>query len=535
MSARSRRRLLLFVPAAVAAAAWLWSAGPGAERVVLPAVEAEAFGGAPEPWERLKAMGVAAVVLREASAAELVARGSVMYFSRGEVEKWRALGLVAAGGGPPPGSLWTKDAKALARLSSALAARGVDVSTASVAGYEAFALPPGIDLARVPVGFEPETVSALSAAGLIAVEASTGSSVLVAGRRLWIRTLPAAAREPELLRAIYSRPSRLLILRPDPGLGLEENLELLRAALKVVKRAGLPAVLPAVGGGNAARPKSFPSEIRWKAVLALFYAIGLLGPLLAARVGLLVERRVRSWTASRAPISAPVPETLAGLAAVWAAASAAGLLAAALPQAAAREAATQSWTLWTLSAPLAVAAAALFASEGPSWGARWRAPLSARDLAAAGALALALACLLAPRAFLRAAGIWESADWSPPAAAYLPWWWPWRWREILVGAPSLVLALILAGRSAKGARTPPGEGTRSLHPLDDPRGWLALGLLAPAGTVAAVGAGNVPAGLAVAQGAAAFALGAALGFALAVFRTRIKSWVQRPVDPGLLT
>ena len=362
----------------------------------------------------------------------------------------------------------------------------------------------------VPAGFDPDAVAAVSAAGLIPVATSTSAFVSVAGQRFWIRTLPAAARPPELMRAMYGRSKRLLILRPDAALGIEENLELLRAALWVVKAAGVPAVItpePAVE-----MPGSFS--------YVLFYAFGLLGPLLATRVGLGAQRGVRSWVAARAPIAAPVPEVLAGVAAVWAAASATGLLAAGLLPPGAREACARSWTMWTLSAPLAVGALALFTSEGPSLRARWRAPLRVRGLVAAAALTLGLACLLAPRAFLSVAGVWESVD-RFSAAADLLWWWPWRWREILVGVPSLVLAFVLID-----AREP-GCDTCGPQFFGDPRGWLALGLFAPAGMVAAIGSGSVPMDMALGQGAAAFVLGSVVGCVLAVLRSRVESRTQK--------
>ncbi len=521
-AARSRAAGLLAV-LSVAAAAALWETRAPSPRAVLPAVEADAFAAlsgraapsTPELWERLKAMGIAAVVLREETAAELAARGEALHFPRAEIEKWRALGLVSAGGGPKPDSLWAKDAAMLTRLSGALAARGIDVSTAS--GGRTLELPPGVDLSRVPAGFDPETVAVVSAAGLIPVAATAGPVASVAGQRLWIRSISVDARSPEILRAVNGRAMRLLILRPSAAAGLDENLERLRGALKIVRSAGMPAVLPA----------TVPSKAGHSGRILLFYAIGLLGPLLAARAGLGAERTVRGWIAERAPIAAPVPETLAGLAVMWAGASIAGLLAAASVAPEAREALARNWTLWTLSAPLVVGAAALFGSEGRALRSRWRSPLRVRDLAAAFVLMLALFGLLAPRAALRAAGIWESVDRLSAAAAAL-WWWPWRWREILIGTPSFALALILIGTRETSAASAPQF-------LGDPRGWLTVGLLAPAGAVAAIGAGGAPPALAVAHGAASCALGAVLGMLLASLRSRIEKWVLRPTHTGLLT
>ncbi len=529
MSAPGVRRTLLPMLAVVIAAA-VWETRPRSERVVLPAVEADAFAAltgrtpasTPELWERLKAMGISAVVLREETAAELAARGEVLHFSRAEVEKWRALGLVAAGGGPKPDSLWARDARVLTRLSGALAARGIDVSTATIGGVRSLEMPAGVDLALVPAGFDPETVAVVSAAGLIPVAASTGAVASVAGHRLWIRNLPVAARPPELLRAVNGRAMRLLVLKPVSGVGLDENLERLRTALRIVKSAGFAAVLP----------EAAPLTERKAWRLFLFYAIGLLGPLLAARAGLAVERTVRGWVARRAPIASPVPETLAGLSIVWAVASCAGLLAAASLAPEWREELARSWTIWTLSAPMIVGAAALFASEGPAARARWLAPLRMRDLAVAVVLISALWGLLAPRAALRAAGIWESVG-RLSAAADVLWWWPWRWREILIGTPSLMLALILIGKRETAAQA--GGVTRAPALLGDPRVWLTLGLLAPSGAVAAIGAGGAPPALAVLQGAAACALGAVLGLAAARLRARIEAWVLGPTDTGLLT
>lgn len=529
MKAHRSRPVLLAVLAA-AAALLVWETRTPPERAVLPAVEADAFAAltgraasaTPELWERLKAMGVSSVVLREETAAELAARGEVLLFSRAEVEKWRTLGLIAPGGGLKPDTLWAKDAKSLARLADALAARGIDVSTSSAAGGRTLELPPGVDLSRVPAGFDPETVSVVSSAGLIPVAASTSPVAAVAGRRFWIRNLPATARAPELLRAVHGRALRLLVLKPFPGLGLDANLEGLRGALKIVKDAGYATVPPAGSQpGSASRAEN-------SARLFLFYLIGLLGPLLAARAGLGAERLARGWVAARAPIAAPVPETVAGLAAAWAAASAAGLLAAAVLAPERREELARGWTVWTLSAPMLVGAVALFGSAGPALRSRWRGPLRVRDLAAVSLLGIALFGLLAPRAALRAAGLWESVDRFSAAADAL-WWWPWRWREILIGTPSLTLALILIGKRETAAK----DGCSTCVPkfLGDPRGWLVFGLLAPSGAVASIGAGGAPAALALTHGAVALILGAVLGLALAALRARIEEALTSSEKP----
>lgn len=520
MKVRVSRSVLLFTALSTATAVVLWQTRALPPRSLLPAVEAEAFtlltgraaASTPELWERLKVMGVAAVVLREETAAELVARGEALHFSRAEIEKWRLLGFISAGGGPQTDSLWAKDAKILARLPGSL-------RNSSSPALVSLDLPLGADLTQVSAGFDPETVAAVSAAGLIPVAASTRPFVSVAGHKLWIRSVPAAARPSEILRTAYARAQRLLIFRLSADVGIEKNLEQLRAALKIIKNAGLLEALP------ASEPSASMSRLERSARIFLLYAIGLLGPLLAMRSGLSAERKVRGWVAARAPIAAPVPEIAAGLAVVLAAASIAGLLAVVAAGPEVRQAFARNWTLWTLSAPLVVGAIALFISESRALRACWRSPLRVCDLVIAFALTAVLFGLLTPRETLRFADLWERVDRFSIATDAL-WWWPWRWREIFIGTPSLVLALILVGR--RKTATQDDAGTFFLKVLVDPRGWLIVGLLAPAGAVAAIGAGGAPPLAAIAHGAVACVCGAALGFLLAGLRSRMEEWVLRP-------
>jgi hypothetical protein len=511
---------LLALGAALAAAA---SAPRRAgDRAVLTAVDAEAFAGltgrrpeaAGDLWERLKAMGVSAALLREDTLADLAARGEVLNFSRPEVEKWRAAGLVSPNG-LRGGTLWTKDPKALARAADALAARGFDASTATVAGAKTLEIPPGVELSRVPAGFDPVVVAGLSSAGLLPVAASSGPLVEVAGRGLWTRTLPVDASRGEILRAALGRPLRLLVFRPRPELALEANLEFLRASLRIVREAGQPATLP------APRPVPFESGAARLARLALVWLLGAAGPLLAARAALQTARLMRPRVCSTAPLASPVPQILAGLAGGWAVAAFAGLVAAGVAPEGWRDGSARAWTVWTWCAPLAVGSAALFAEAGSSRRGGWAAPVRRRDLAALAALALAAAALVAPRSALRASALWGELDRLPAGAL---WWWPWHWRAALVGVPCLGTALALIER--RDGASDPRRVKRG--GLSEPRGWLLLGLLGPAGLVAAVGAGGAPLADALGQGAAAWALGLAGAAALALLVVLLERWAQGP-------
>ena len=248
-----RRRLVVLLT--LAAAVFLAVSQPrrNDERAVLAAVDASAFaslaGRAPadagELWERLKAMGVGAVLLREETLADLVERGEVLHFTRAEVEKWRVAGLISAGTGLRGDSLWSKDPKALARVLEALAAAGLDASTSTMAGARGLGLPFSVDLARVPAGFDPGAVASLSAAGLLPVAVSTAATVAAAGHRLWVRTLAVDARRGEILRAAYGRPLRLIVFRPRTRSSLDAELDRLRESLRLLRETGLSSILPA--------------------------------------------------------------------------------------------------------------------------------------------------------------------------------------------------------------------------------------------------------------------------------------------------
>lgn len=521
MNVLRRFAVLLALGAALAAAADAPRRAP--DRAVLAAVDAEAFAGlsgrrpeaAGDLWERLKAMGVSAVILREETLADLAARGEVLSFSRAEVEKWRAAGLVS----PTSlrgGTLWAKDPKALARAIDGLAARGLDVSTSAVGGAKALVVPPGVDLARVPAGFDPAAVAALSSAGLLPVAASTGPLVAVAGRLLWTRTLAEDASPGEILRAALGRPMRLIVFRPRAELGLEANLEFLRSSLRTLRGAAQPQTLPA--------PRSAPSEGGAERLvrLALVWLLGAAGPLLAARAALQASRLARSRVCAWAPLASPVPQVLAGLAGGWAVAAFAGLVVAGAAPEGWRDGSARAWTLWTWCAPLAIGSAALFASAKPSRRGGWAAPVRRRDLAALAAAALAAALLTAPRAAVRVSSLWESFDRLSAAGAL--WWWPWHWRAALVGVPCLATALALI--ELRDGAADPRRARQGL--LSEPRGWLLLGLLGPAVLVAAIGGGGAPLGGELAQGAAAWALGLAGAGALALAFVLLERWAQSP-------
>lgn len=488
--------------ALAAATAALLSPDPGAVLVAVSAEEVASLAsrspaGTSGLWERLKAMGLSGAVLREETLADLAGRGELLHVTRAEAEKWRALGLVSQGSAVRGDALWAKDARGLTRAAEALAARGVEFSTASAGPMRALLLPPGFDPGPVPAGFDPAAVSALSEARLLPVAAPAGSAAMVARARFWTRTLPVDASAASLRRAVFSRERRLIVLRLRTESGLEENLALLREALRRVRACGRPSEPPVPA------PAPEPGALR----VAAFFLLGLLGPLLAARCALTAARASRPLVCGHLSQASPVPQAALGALASWAAASGAGFLAAALLPSDAREGLARVTMVWVYGAPAAVGAAALYFGEGAAALPGWRASLRVRHLAVLAAAAAAAALLLSPRAALGAAGLWEALARLGSAADRL-WWWPWRWREALVGAPCLLVALSLIETA------PPGKA----EGFADPRGWLVLGLLAPSGAMLAAASTGVPPAAALGHGLAALLIGGALAAAAAALR-----------------
>ena len=153
------RRLFVLVALAAALAAAAGAPRRSGDRAVLAAVDASAMAGlsgrrpeaAGELWERLKAMGVSAVTLREETLADLSASGEVLSFSRAEVDRWRAAGLVSPSSALHGGTLWAKDPKALARAAESRSndSQNADARTAARgANIRAAAKPKPISAAR---------------------------------------------------------------------------------------------------------------------------------------------------------------------------------------------------------------------------------------------------------------------------------------------------------------------------------------------------------------------------------------------------
>ncbi|MDD5656851.1 MAG: hypothetical protein PHF00_06305 [Elusimicrobia bacterium] len=426
------------------------------------AAAAEA-GGLPasDIWQRAEAMGVGAAVVRRRTLGGLVARGDVLLFSRQELEKWKSLGFVAPSAALKPNAIWVKDPGLLAGLTELLAGRGLVLSTASACAHGV------IETAREPQpdwpgGLDPEDLASASAAGLIPVElepSGRGARAAGGGAPSW----PAAVFEPSarlaaLLRAVHGRPGRLLLLRLDPAASAEENLARLRALLRPLRELGVVdrRPLPAAGG-----VRTSPGR-RW-----LAWLLAVLGPILAVRLGVASFKRARLVVQERRPAASPVAELAAGTAATAATGAVVGLLLAASAAPPLPDSPAFSAMAW----PMGIGLLALFPLSPRALGRRLETAPSYLDLLKLALAAVAALLLFQPRLLLSGTAAWGWLSRMQDAWPSL-WWWPWRWREALIGVPALLFGLR-------------GLGRRSQVPAADPRPWLWLGLLLPIGTIAA--------------------------------------------------
>lgn len=471
-------------------------------------------------WQRAEAMGVGAAVVREEPLKAVARRGGLLMFSRDEIEKWRAAGLVSPSMPLKPGAVWIKDPGVLEQVLQAAARAGVAVATSTAAGYHLVHFPDALaasgSLEDAPLGtYDPEIVKSLEGRRLTKIfvpmtASPSATSFRWAERSFEERSLPVGAALPRLLQTIYSHPARLLVVRlTEPA--VEANFEKLRALLGELKRRGVPVALPEQAPSAGPAPEKF--QRRLMQLLLLFFAV--FGPLLSARGGLTALKRARVLVLARWPVAAPVGQLLAGAAAVAAASVIVGVAARACFDSLGYLSPWRAWARAGVVAPMIIAGLTLYTIDLDEWAKALASPASYARFLQLIFFAAAALLLVEPRRAL----VWlhHPALLSRlQAASALPWWWSWRWREILIGWPCFLQALFLINWRMDC----PDCSSLEEQPLHDPRVWFMLGLFAPIGIVAALGQELAPAELALAQTGWAALAGLILGAVLIALRLR---------------
>ncbi len=578
MTQRSFRRRQwlrnLFFVAAAGAIGVIAFGARGGERLVLTALDGReaaalcAREGLPlsDFWQRAEVMGLGGVVVREESLRDLARRGRVLIFSREEVEKWRAAGLISPTVPIRPNTIWIKEPAVVDQVMEAAARYGVAATTSTMSGYRLVNLPETptamgpLEDAAMGV-YDPDVVKSLEGRRLTRIFASLGTQderlqtvslrwrggsaegmarsgardeseqrTLEAlgeakrapepdwsGRVLEARYLAVDAAQAQLLKTAYSHPARLLVLRLSAP-GVEANFTALRSTLQELKRRGLPLGLPAQA--PAAQP--LLENLQRGLIRLLLWLFGVFGPLLAARAGLVTLKRVRVAAMSHWPVTAPVLQLAAGLAAAGVVAVFVGLAARSCFDSLGFLSPYRGWAHASLIAPLIIALLTLYTIDPTEWRRKIAAPVRWTQLLGGLAALAAAVCLIEPRRLL--AVLQLSALSRLPWPSALPWWWDWRWREILVGWPCLLQAFFLVNWRMDC----PDCATLEGHPMRDPRSWFLFGLLAPIGIVASVGLEQAPRDAALAQTGWSALAGLVLGAGLVFIRARALHGTKDP-------
>lgn len=505
-------------------------------------------------WQRAEVMGVGAVVIREEPLQAVAQRGGLLMFSRDEVEKWRAAGLVSPSMPLKPGVVWIKDPEVLEQVLQAATRYGVAVTTSVQSGYhlvhfpDAMAAAGSLDGSALGV-YDPDVIKSLEGRTLTRIFAPVGMpegrlgpvviSWLPGGaqghavpsdsgaetppaasdsRLLESRVLSVDAPLPRLLQAVYSHPARLLLIRLTDS-GVEPNFEKLRSLLQELKRRNVPLALPAQPPAESV----ILDMRRKRLIMALLLLFGAFGPLLAARASLTVLKRTRVLAMSHWPVSTPVVQLIAGTAAAGLGAIIVGLAARSCFDSIGQLAPSWNWVHTTLIAPLIIALLTLYTIDLEEWRKTLAAPTTYAKLLELLLLAAAAVLLAAPRKVLGAVHL-QSLLLRLQTASALPWWWAWHWREILVGWPCLLQAFFLINWRMDC----PDCASLETQPLGDPRTWFMLGLFAPIGVVVSVGQELVPRPLALAQTGWAMLAGLLIGAVMVAVRL---SGLHGPNDP----
>lgn len=524
---------MIFITAA-GAAGLLAFGGFREERFALPAIEAEeaqalcAESGAslPHLLERIAALGIKAVVSRPAPLRRLVMRGEALLLSREELDKWKAFGVVAAGGTLKPDTVWLRDATLASELIEAAGRAPLSVSSHSSVGFHVLQFAGGLEPAMDIQLYDPSVGPAAEGAGLLTLrlpaDADTVAAAYQDGRWslsargengagdlfLEPRRIPVSASPAALWRAVYAHPRRLLVFSLSRDQDLEAQLALLRRHLRELSGRGLLLALPD-------EPPHPRPRVQEGLVRGLLWFFALLGPLFVARMGILALKRGRVLVHERLPPASPVLQLAIGVIVAAAAALAMGLAVRAGFDALGRTGPEPAWQWTSLFGPMLIAALTLYTIDPESWSLWLSTPVTPALLLKTLGAAAVLSLLIQPRM------IWPEA--SPRFDAFISslpeplWWVGWRWREIFVGYPCLLHALFLVNWRMD---CPECESV-SRGPFKDPRGWFVLGLLAPIGLISSFSRLGTPMAAALEHSAGALLLGCGLGALLIAARLRL--------------
>jgi hypothetical protein len=287
--------------------------------------------------------------------------------------------------------------------------------------------------------------------------------------------------------------------------GVEANVSRLRDIAKRLRDAEFTFDLPQAS--EAWSDWDLAAKLR----MALAFILAGVAPLLAVRQGLAALRCVSCKT--RWPQAYPVLELALGLSRAWAVAVGAGLACYTLLDVPAWRLGILKayWNIWTFGIPLAFSLVALYSDDARDWRKLLEYRITVKGILKGFCWIAVVALIIMPPRF--------SVHWLPEPM----WWLPLRWREALIGLPSLLMAFYIhLGRiESRQSKTATAKtGPASEENSTDPRHWLLLGLIGPIVAVNIFGRGVMPPETLLLQSVGTLILGAILGGALIAAMSR---------------
>lgn len=528
----------------------LWRGASSRSRTVILALRGEEVrrlalrSGYPlqDLWERIRVIGVRAIVLNSENAQSLWERGEVLHFTGARALEWPWADPASATRG---NTLWMHDRALLQRLQTSAARKKLAVNSGSSGGLLFLRLPDGLDLRDLPAGIDPEAYRWAKASGLALAFSPDEADPLVAsdigGRAIYLADPTSDDFDPilqiakhrkvrvawedgarllepnisgisgapgmlsesftaedipgQLWRAIWGRGARLLIVPMPSESGIESDLGRLRRIAGQLRKAdfaldftGAMETLPAWGASEKAR-------------CLLAFLLAAIAPMLAVRQGLAALRCVSCKTLW--PQAYPVPELALGILRTFGVAALSGVACYALLNFPFWKLGPWRvyWDIWSFGIPLELSVLALYLEDLKNWRKLLDRTVTLRDLLRMMAWVLVVVLLAHPPHF-PVHGLPEGL-----------WWLPFRWKEVLVGVPCLLMAFRIHLHRLESKQPQPAS-KKHAETEADPRHWLLFGLLAPIGTLHAFGVALMPPEMLLVQTIEVFAIGSALGVLL---------------------
>jgi len=511
-------------------------------------------------WERVRTMGAAGALLYPQSLEDLIESGSILRYTKSEIEKLKATKVAADEAPLIPGSLWIRSPGMVARLRIAADAAGIALILKEYEGQTVVTLPDGVGPASVSGGYDPERTRLIAGEGLIPVfhagtvpellmSAGEKSLTLVDGagfdstsdgrrtpgvfkkshglafgkgmargeRAAFLRDHVGEARPAFLLSAGESpvgggaagfiresagRGNTLVIARLDLKKGVEENLTALRETLRALRRKGFTPGLESWTSG----PRGV-SPIEWiiRFVLGLILTVAV--PIFSLRGGVLILREMQS--AGRLPQASPYREAiLAGGVAVAVAlcgGAAAYALMSTVPW---RVGATVlRWGGWAAGTTFALSWLALYDPDPKALSGFFRKPVGRPSEIRVAIPVVAATLLLFSPGWLES---WGPRAWLESFASGGFWWLGSRWKEWLVGYPCLFVGLAVFFER------------KNLPSRHDPRGWLLLAMFAPVGLAEWAASARMPFSTLLIQTLISASAGMAIGVFIFIFKDKME-------------